>query len=138
LFVTEEATQDESFKGKLTPLAGTMPSEIGLLTSLERLIIVGMKVSGPILDFISGTKKLTILDVHSNSFNGSIKESFSKEHPALSYVNLERNAFSGKIPKSIGNFTSLVTFNVQDNQVLGTIPSEIAAIPTLRTYFTRS
>lgn len=137
MFVTEEATQDESFKGKLTQLVGTMPSEIGLLSSLERLIIVGMQVSGPILDFISGTEKLTILDVHSNSFNGSITESFSKEHPALTYVNLERNAFTGKIPKSIGNFTSLVTFNVRDNEITGTIPSEIAASSKLRTYFMR-
>ena len=134
--MTVEATQDENFKGKLTPLEGNMPSEIGLLRSLERLIIVGMKVSGPILDFINGTEKLTVLDVHSNSFSGSIAESFSKEHPALSYLNLERNSFTGKIPNSIGNFASLTTFNAQANQIEGSLPSTLAAIPTLSTCFT--
>jgi Leucine-rich repeat (LRR) protein len=137
LYVTEEASQDENFKGKLTPLAGNMPSEIGLLTSLERLVIVGMKVSGPILEYINGTEKLTILDVHNNNFNGFISESFSKEHPALSYLDLERNSFSGKIPNSIGNFSSLVTFNVQENQINGSIPSEIGAVSTLSTYYTK-
>jgi Leucine-rich repeat (LRR) protein len=111
-----------------------MPSEIGLLTSLERLIISGMKVGGAILDFIDGSTNLTVLDLHSNNFTGSIPDTFSKEHPALSYLDLELNQFTGVIPKSIGVFTSLTTLNLQHNQINGSIPSELAAIPTLRTY----
>ena len=131
-----EATQDESFKGRLTPLVGDMPSEIGLLTSLERLIIADMKVNGPILDYIDGTVDLKILDLHSNNFNGSISETFSKEHPSLSYLNLQDNQFTGEIPSSIGNMMNLTTLILQENSIRGSIPSEIAAIPTIRKYRT--
>ena len=111
-----------------------MPSEIGLLTSLERLIISGMKVQGPILSYLNGASKLTLLDVNSNNFTGSIPDTFSEEHPALGYLNLELNQFTGEIPTSIGAFTSLTTLNLQHNQIKGSIPSELAAIPTLRKY----
>jgi hypothetical protein len=111
-----------------------MPSEIGVLTSLERLVIAGMEVSGSILDYLNGTEKLSILDVHSNTFTGTIPDTFSKEHPALIFLNLELNQFNGEIPKSIGTLTSLTTLNLQHNQIKGSIPSELAAIPTLRKF----
>jgi Leucine-rich repeat (LRR) protein len=114
-----------------------MPSEIGLLTSLERLVISNMKVSGPILNYLSQSANLTILDVRSNSFTGTIPDAFGKDHPSLVNLNLELNQFSGKIPESIGTFTSLTTLNLQHNQISGSIPSEIASIPTLRTYFSK-
>ena len=132
-----EKTQDDDFKGRVTPLVGSMPSEIGLLKSLESLIISDMKLSGSILNYIKGATNLTVLDVHSNTFTGSIPDSFSQEHPALINLNLALNQFTGAIPTSIGTFTSLKTLNLQFNQIKGKLPSELAGIPTLRKYHSK-
>ena len=115
-----------------------MPSEIGLLKSLKSLIIPDMNVSGSILNYIKDATNLTVLDVHSNNFSGSIPDTFSQEHPALINLNLALNQFTGVIPKSIGTSTSLTTLNLQYNQIKGNLPSELAGIPALRKYLSKS
>jgi hypothetical protein len=47
---------------------------------------------------------------------------------------LNRNNIRGTIPKTIGQSTSLVTFNVANNQLTGTFPWMFKSIPTLGTF----
>jgi Leucine-rich repeat (LRR) protein len=130
---TEEYTQDENFSGRLTPLKGALPSEIGHLSALETFIVSGMEVEGPILDYLHTAANLTYLEVNSNNFTGTIPDTFSTDHSKLTYLNLEGNAFNGEIPKTLGELKILTTLNLNHNHFKGTIPSELAGIPTLRT-----
>ena len=81
-------------------LTGTIPSEIGYLSSLTRLDLTYNQLTGNIPSEIGNLTNLT-------------------------FFSLKDNAFNGTIPSEIGNLTNLNVLRLANNQLNGEIPIEI-------------
>lgn len=87
-------------------LTGSLPSNIGQLSQLTSLILVGCGFSGSIPDSV-----------------GSLKQ--------LVYLSLNSNRFTGQVPASIGNLKNLYWLDLSDNQLMGSIPVSNGTAPGL-------
>jgi Leucine rich repeat len=108
-----------------------MPSEIRHLTTLKRLVIPDMAVGGTIIEYLGNISSLSELSLSNCNFVGSIPETFGVDHPNLTTLQLIKNGFSGSIPDSIGQMSSLVTLDLSANAFDGPIPSFLGALPRL-------
>jgi hypothetical protein len=112
--------------GRGMGLSGTLPAEFGDLPYLDFLSLAEMpKVTGPIPNSFSKLKRLTNLDLGSNSLSGPIP-SFLGKLKRLKEVDLSNNKLSGAIPASLDNLQSLSQFNVSFNQLCGAIPTGLS------------
>jgi Leucine rich repeat len=92
-------------------LYGTLPTENGLLTSLQTLNIEHNDVIGTMPTELC---QLTNLE----------------------YLNLGRNALTGSIPTEIGHLSNLEKFMLNSNRgVSGSVPASIALLTSLRTVY---
>uniref|UniRef100_A0A7N0UU58 Protein kinase domain-containing protein n=1 Tax=Kalanchoe fedtschenkoi TaxID=63787 RepID=A0A7N0UU58_KALFE len=127
-------------------LTGYIPSELGLLHSLQRLTLRNNTFSktiparlfnatslthidlsrnhlaGPVPSQINSLKCLTQLDLSSNHLNGSLPQSLSDLSLLAGTVNLSYNDFSGEIPPSYGAFPVKVSLDLRHNNLTGRIP----------------
>ncbi|XP_058110856.1 probable LRR receptor-like serine/threonine-protein kinase At3g47570 [Magnolia sinica] len=81
-------------------LTGRIPTELGSLTKLTRLIL-GL-----------------------NSLTGSIPPSFGNLS-SLTYLHLSRNSIKGRIPDELGQLVRLSILALSQNEVSGTIPPQL-------------
>ncbi|KAL1290550.1 leucine-rich repeat receptor protein kinase HPCA1 isoform X2 [Arachis hypogaea] len=87
-------------------LEGELSGDIGSLSELETLILVGCSFNGPIPDEI-----------------GFLKE--------LHFISLNSNSFTGRISHSIGNLLNLYWLDLADNELQGPIPISSGSVPGL-------
>ena len=124
--------QSDSTTGKAVQLKGEMPPELQHLTSLQRLLIPDMGLTGRLLELLTKMSKLETLSVPQNKFSGSIPDTFSADHALLASIDLSSNAFTGQIPLSFGRFEYLYGLDLSSNNLHGSIPSELGNITALR------
>lgn len=140
---------------------GTIPSEIGLLTNLQRLTVYNAQVSGTIPEEIGALTDLTMLNFHNNFVTGQIPSSIGNLTNLVyfygyknqlegtipeAFANLQQleslflssNNITGTIPKVLGNITSLYQFSVHDNSLTGTVPSELGKMYKAMAFFLSS
>jgi len=106
-------------------LKGEIPLEFQYLTSLRRISIPDMKLTGPLLSYINGMPLLETLTVPKNRFTGSFSPTFAEDHPLLSYVDLSANLFNGTLPEHLGTLAFLTELQLPQNRFSGPIPSGI-------------
>ena len=128
--------------------SGALPASLGNMTNLEELYIAelaftGQGFGGPIPESIGGLTSLEVLHLWSNNHSGSIPSLenlvslreidlsgnlFSGPFPDFSSASLEvilmhNNNFTGNLPESLGNLSSLKILNVSGNAgMTGAIP----------------
>ncbi|KAE9594958.1 hypothetical protein Lal_00041274 [Lupinus albus] len=126
--LSELDTVDLSYN---TGLTGTIPKEIGNLTKLKSLALVGCGFYGPIPDSIGSLKKLTFLALNSNRFNGSIPRSIGNLSN-LNWLDLSDNQLGGPIPVSddqgqlgLDLLLKAQHFHMGDNKLSGQIPPKL-------------
>ena len=105
-------------------LSGTIPAEIGSLTSLQDLELHVNQLSGTIPAEIGNLTSLTSLSISYNQLSGTIPVEIGNL-TSLEHLLPGHNQLSGTIPAEIGNLTSLISLDLEDNQLSGTIPAEI-------------
>lgn len=96
-------------------LTGNIPVKIGNLSMLINLRLIGSKLTGPIPFEIGKLTKLKMLLLADNDLNGE----------------LPTKVVSGSIHPVFGNLTSLEIIDLENNQFVGLIPSEIGTLPLL-------
>ncbi|OQY26418.1 MAG: hypothetical protein B6244_13670, partial [Candidatus Cloacimonetes bacterium 4572_55] len=111
-------------------LSGSIPPEIGNLTSLTYLYLYSNELSGSIPTEIGNLTSLTSLNLLGNSLSGSIPPEIGNL-TSLTYLNLYSNSLSGSIPPEIGNLTSLTSLYLSSNSLSGSIPPEIGNLTSL-------
>jgi hypothetical protein len=112
-------------------LTGSIPSEIGIASSLLALVLVGTKLEGKIPTELGKLVALEDLFLASNMLSGPIPSEVGL------LVNLEGlylsgNLLSGSIPDEIGRLTNLLYMEIENNWLRGPIPSSIGNLSKLQ------
>jgi RHS repeat-associated protein len=126
-------------------LVGSLPTSLGLLTSLHYLVLSGNdNLAGDIPASLGNTElyglhlnncgfsntippelgrcsNLTVLNLSSNQLSGSIPAELG--NLPLTQLLLASNQLSKSVPESLGRMTSLVTLNLSQNQLSGSLPN---------------
>jgi Leucine-rich repeat (LRR) protein len=153
-------TSDQSAVAELelynNSLTGTLSSEIGNLSQLQRLSLFSNALSGPVPSTIGRLTRLTYLALGDNQFAGTIPPelgnltnveflSFNGDLldgpiPAdlgrlqsVQVLDLSFNRIQGSIPRELGQLQKLTELDLNDNQLSGPIPPELGSLIGLRT-----
>lgn len=109
-----------------TGVTGQIPSSIGNLVNLVQLNLFANRLSGPIPSGLSNLTKLTQVYLNGNKFlTGSIPPLANLT--VIANLWLHDNQLTGSIPSGLSN--TLRSFNVSLNNLSGPIPSNVASIP---------
>jgi len=112
-------------------MSGSIPNEIGKLTSLKRLNFESNSVSGQIPDVIGMLSALEYLDLDRNLLTGPIPESlYSLQN--LVWLDIDNNQFGGTISEKIGELSSIEILSLWNCNLSGTIPEEISKLEFLQ------
>ena len=97
-------------------LAGTIPSQLGLLSGLDRLELQSNRINGSIPTSMGNASSLMFLNLADNSLVGTVPSTLGLSSN-LRYLNLGRNSLTGTIPSSLCLLTSLSYVNVANNNL---------------------
>jgi len=112
-------------------ISGTIPTEMGSLSSLEEVNLSNNALSGTIPKEVGTLKHLTNLVLDSNELTGPIPAEITSLL-GLTTLILSNNALQGTIPHEIGLLTKLTYLDLRNNALTGLIPSEIESLPDLQ------
>ncbi|XP_028075665.1 probable leucine-rich repeat receptor-like protein kinase At1g35710 [Camellia sinensis] len=111
-------------------LLGTIPSEIGMRSSLRELLLYSNNLSGPIPSSIRNLGNLTKLRLTKNKFVGPIPQEVGVLRSLID-LQMSRNNLTGSIPTSIQNLANLTILSLYENQLSGSIPEEVGLLRSL-------
>ncbi len=129
-------------------LSGPIPASLGYLTNLTELQIQENQLTGQ-LPMLTNLTKLTYIDIGTNILTGAISKNLQLVNLRLCFsgnfgsiiecltsqtvffIKLNDNQFTGNIPHSIGNLTSLEYMWLQQNYLTGLIPSTLNQLSDL-------
>ncbi|KAL2488455.1 putative LRR receptor-like serine/threonine-protein kinase [Forsythia ovata] len=97
-------------------ITGSIPKEIGSITTLELLLLNGNQLTG---------YRLT-----ENQISGSIPTSFANLSNAK-HFHMNNNSLSGQIPPELSRLPNLVHLLLDNNNLTGYLPPELSDMPSL-------
>ncbi|XVF35333.1 hypothetical protein REPUB_Repub18cG0136500 [Reevesia pubescens] len=109
--------------------SSSSPLNLSSWRYIRHLYLSGNHFSGIFPTGISTHRRLHRLDLSHNNFHGKIPLTELTQLPYLLTLRLESNSFTGPL-NSIASFSSLLDFNVSDNNLSGEIPSWMSRFPT--------
>ncbi|PIN04713.1 Leucine-rich repeat (LRR) protein associated with apoptosis in muscle tissue [Handroanthus impetiginosus] len=112
-------------------LIGSLDGKISNLTSLRRLVLTGCGVSGGVSNGLGELVNLEQLTLSRNKFNGEISMTIFQNMKKLKVLDLSENGFQGNIPESIGNSTELLKIDLSFNAFSGRIPEVLKGLTSL-------
>lgn len=107
-------------------MTGTIPTDIGKLTTLEKLQVNGNMFSGTIPSEIGLMTSLLYLNLQGNNFSGTIPTEIGLLSN-LREVWLDGNSFTGTISRGIALLERLRILTLDDN-ISGSVPSRIKTL----------
>ncbi|KAK2642493.1 hypothetical protein Ddye_024256 [Dipteronia dyeriana] len=137
-------------------LRGTIPPQLGILSSLQTLDLSYNQLSGIIPSSIFNISSLQILDLSNNQLSGSfpsiifnmtslqairfgsnrlsgeVPGNVFDNLPSLKFLHLSGNMFDGRIPSTISKCKVLQLLNCKTNHFTGEIPREIGNLTKLQ------
>jgi hypothetical protein len=105
-------------------LRGTIPADIGLLTSLTIFSVWSNALTGALPSSIGQWTSLTDFSVFNNDLTGTLPSSIG-QWTLLTFFEVDFNDVTGTLPSSIGQWTLLTFFDVGDNRLRGMIPNSV-------------
>ena len=105
-------------------LSGSIPPELGSLSSLTHLYLFANHLGGSIPPELENLSSLRLLDLGSNYLSGGIQPELGNLS-SLQFLWLSGNQLSGVIPAELGNLSILRQLNLGRNQLSGSIPAEL-------------
>ena len=112
-------------------LTGGIPKELGSLSNLQSLALGRNQLTGEIPAELGSLSNLEFLALWGNQLTGEIpKELGSLSN--LELLELGRNQLTGEIPKELGNLANLQSLYLSDNQLTGEIPKELGSLANLQ------
>jgi len=109
-------------------LKGTLPNEIGHLSSLKVLNLASNQLKGRLFS-VEKLKNLETLNLRNNQIQDQLPQDFNSL-TNLQMIDLSLNKFMGSLSPSIGNLPFLTSINLSQNQLGGFFPFlELQNIP---------
>ncbi|KAJ7968725.1 Receptor-like protein kinase [Quillaja saponaria] len=119
-------------------LSGQIPSSFSNASKLIRLELAGNSLTGAIPDSLGNLKDLQFLNLETNNLtNDPVSSDISflsslTRCKQLKVLSLAQNPLHGKLPNSVGNFSSsFQDFYMWDCEITGSIPQEIGNLSGL-------
>jgi len=126
-------------------LAGTLPTEVGLLTNMQFFYLSGNNIFGTVPTETGLMTQLVQIGLDKNQFTGGVPSTWSalgglqivyfQENlftgpldalatlPAIQYLWFGNNKLQGTIPNALGEIFTLQQIGINDNELTGTVPS---------------
>ena len=117
-------------------LTGAIPPELGDLSRLETLWLGGNRLTGAIPPELANLSHLESLWLPSNALTGAIPPEIGNLS-RLAALHLHDNALTGAIPPELGNLTSLMALHLHENALTGGIPPELGNLTSLEVLILR-
>ncbi|XP_057813247.1 LRR receptor-like serine/threonine-protein kinase EFR [Cryptomeria japonica] len=114
--------------------SGTIPSSLSALPILERLCLDNNNLHGVIPESFGQAKRLGLLSICCNTLSGKIPDTLGSL-PQLRQIYLHDNQLSGEIPASLPRCQNLELLDLSYNKFTGKIPPEVAGLQNLIFYF---
>lgn len=126
-------SSSQSFRISKNNVGGTIPSTIANMSLLSVLDCSSNQIEGPIPTTIGGATNLILLDLSKNHLNSTIPLGVFTL-PFLRTLVLESNKLSGRLENSLNDMQTLVTIDLRENDLFGSLPLNLfESIPTLET-----
>ncbi|CAH8381239.1 unnamed protein product [Eruca vesicaria subsp. sativa] len=113
-------------------LIGEFPSSIGNLNQLTIISCYSNKLNGTLPSSFSNFNKLSYLLLTGNKFSGGDLPLILSNLTSLSYLDISVNHFKSKLPSNMSGLHNLEVFRVNTNSLIGTFPTSLLTIPSLR------
>ncbi|XP_031130928.1 probable LRR receptor-like serine/threonine-protein kinase RFK1 isoform X2 [Ipomoea triloba] len=98
---------------------------------IVKIVLKGLSLPGVLPPKLVELPYIQHIDFAYNYLSGTIPTEWASTK--LNFISVLVNRLSGKIPKALGNITSLTYLNLEGNQFLGAIPSELGNLVNLET-----
>jgi hypothetical protein len=108
-------------------VSGSIPDELYQLTNLEHIYLHNNQMTGTLSEGIGNLQLLDALYLGSNNFSGPIPINIGSQGATrrpLRFLILGRNEFTGTIPNGM-SLTSMFHMDLSFNQLTGTLPADI-------------
>ncbi|KAK1364341.1 receptor-like protein EIX2 [Heracleum sosnowskyi] len=102
--------------------SGRIPTSVGLLGSLQTLILRNNKLYGELPSSLRNCSNLGFVDFGFNKISGKIPSWIGKDLPQLYALILKSNRFNGSLPSGICHLLNLHFLDLSINRLSGTIP----------------
>ncbi|XP_072070884.1 probable LRR receptor-like serine/threonine-protein kinase At1g06840 isoform X2 [Arachis hypogaea] len=112
-------------------ITGSIPREIGNITSLRLLLLNGNALSGNLPYELGNLQNLNRFQVDQNQLSGPIPPSFANLS-SVKHIHMNNNSFSGQIPPKLSNLSNLLHLLLDTNNLSGYLPPEFSMLPQLR------
>ena len=138
-------------------IQGTIPSELGKLTSMRKLNLSRNSLTGTVpvevlalpqlvsvrlgMNRLSGrfpfflSSNLELLSTEGNEFSGPLPEKLVDAYPGIVELDVSNNAFTGILPDDVCRLTLLNKLTLSFNQFRGILPRDIGGLTNLKGLF---
>ena len=121
----------DDFGGLPQALAGSIPAQLGSLSSLTKLYLDGNSLTGTIPAALGNLSDLEHLYLNGNSLTGTIPAALGNLSD-LQRLYLNGNSLSGTIPAVLGNLSNLQRLYLNGNSLTGSIPTALGNLSSLQ------
>ena len=115
-------------------LSGSIPTELGSLTSLTELDLSVNDLSGSIPSQLGSLTSVAVLNLSYNGLTGAIPGGLGSM-AALEELWLNDNSLSGYIPTGLGSLVGVVEVYLDNNDLTGSIPAEVGDMASLEVLY---
>ena len=112
-------------------LTGEIPPELGGLSNLTWLGLVGNRLTGEIPPELGGLSNLEVLYLYFNRLTGEIPPELGGLSN-LTRLHLLDNRLTGEIPPELGGLSNLTELSLEGNRLTGEIPPELGGLSNLK------
>ncbi|KAF0904567.1 hypothetical protein E2562_035461 [Oryza meyeriana var. granulata] len=113
-------------------LTGELPESIGLISKLEELRLTRNNLTGRLPRALSNWTSLRYLDLRSNSFVGDLAGVDFSGLANLTVIDVDSNSFTGTMPPSIYSCKAMKALRISHNHMSGQVAPEIGNLKELQ------
>ena len=109
-------------------ILGSLPSSLATISTLQTVKAYSQRLSGTIPQFGALNTALVTLDLHANSFSGTLPVGLGNVGTSLAYLDVSSNKLVGSIPSTLSACTALTYLGFSTNSLNGPLPTWLGSL----------